>query len=189
MVSDSSMLKERAAKQFMLPRLFLLILLALSSCVTASVAPPGTARVIERVPFYPQDDYQCGPSSLAAVLNLRGVMVGPAEIASAVYSESARGTLDVDMIFYAEAKGLKAVRYQGSGEDLRRNVDAGNPVIVLVDYGFWVYEKAHFMVVIGYNDRGFIVNSGKEQMKFISEDDLLKVWKKTDFRTLLVERK
>ncbi len=184
------MLKERAGRQRMrLPRLFLLSLLAVSSCVTASVAPPGTARVIGAVPFFPQDDYQCGPSSLAAVLNLRGVSVSPAEIASAVYSGSARGTLDMDMVFYAEGKGLKATRYEGSGQDLRRNIDAGNPLIVLVDHGFWVYEKAHFMVVIGYAEGGFIVNSGKEQMKFIAEEDLLKIWKRTGFWTLLVERK
>jgi len=50
----------------------------------------------------------------------------------------------VDMGLYAEKKGLKAIQYAGSLEDLKRNIDSNYPLIVLVDYGFWVYQKNHF---------------------------------------------
>jgi len=42
-------------------------------------------------------------------------------------------------------------------------------------------------VIVGYSDGGFIVNSGKEHELFIPRDEFLKVWKKADFLTLLVE--
>jgi hypothetical protein len=56
----------------------------------------------------------------------------------------------------------------------------------MVDYGFWVFQQHHFMVVIGYNEHGIIVHSGRERLKFIPLSDFLKSWKKTDFWTLLI---
>lgn len=158
------------------------------SCASASIVPAKDNHVITQIPFFPQDDYQCGPASLAAVLIYRGTAVTPDGIAAEIFSGSARGTLDMDMVFYAEAKGLKVKRYAGTPEDIRRNIVSGNPLIVLTDYGFWVYEKGHYMVIVGYNDRGFIVNSGKDQGLFIAEAEFLKLWKKANFLTLLIER-
>jgi len=42
---------------------------------------------------------------------------------------------------------------------LKKNIDSGYPLIVLVDYGFWAFHSNHFMVVVGYNEDGVIVNS------------------------------
>lgn len=144
------------------------------------------ARVIEGVPFYPQEAHQCGPASLAAVLNYWGVEATPQDIASEIYSSSAKGTLGVDMVLFAQKKGLGAINYEGGLDDMRRRIDSGRPLLVLVDYGFWVYEKAHFMVATGYNDRGVLVNSGSERDKFISYEDFLRAWAKTGFWTLLI---
>ena len=74
-------------------------------------------------------------------------------------------------------------------KDITRSIDEGYPLIVLVDYGFWVYQQNHFMVVVGYDNNGFIVNSGSERLKFIPSGDFLKLWEKTNFWTLSVRRK
>jgi ABC-type bacteriocin/lantibiotic exporter with double-glycine peptidase domain len=74
-------------------------------------------------------------------------------------------------------------------QDLKKNIDSGYPLIVLVDYGFWAVQANHFMVVVGYNEDGVIVNSGKDRGKFISEGDFIKTWEKTKFWTLLIKRK
>lgn len=158
------------------------------TCASASLVKSTQNRIITQIPFFPQVDYQCGPASLAAVLTYRGATVTPAGIAAEIFSRSAKGTLDMDMVFYAEGKGLKVKRYQGTPEDIRRNIDSGNPLIVLIDYGFWVYEKGHYQVIVGYNDRGFIVNSGQDRELFVSEAEFLKAWKKANFLTLLIER-
>ena len=167
---------------------FLMIIPWVLSCATTVAMMPATGnRIIAPMPFFPQDDYQCGPAALAAVLTYRGTATTPDMIAAEIFSGSARGTLDMDIVFYAEQKGLKVKRYTGSPGDVKRNIDRGNPLLVLTDDGFWVYEKGHYMVIIGYNDRGFIVNSGKDQELFISEAEFLPIWKKANYLTLLIE--
>ncbi len=165
-----------------------LSVLFLFSCGgTSFVKAPQTARIIERVPFDPQESYQCGPASLAGILSYWGEKISPEDIAAAIYSRGARGTLDIDLVSYAGKKGWAAKQYRGSLPDIQKNIDVGRPLLVLVDYGFWVYERAHFMVVVGYDDeKSLIVNSGKEQHKFIPMDRFLKTWERTKFWTLLV---
>ena len=150
------------------------------------ILSPKTTRIIEGVPFFPQEEFQCGPASLAGVLNYYGLRITPAEIAAEIFSRSARGTLDMDMVFYAQRRGMKAEQYAGSFEDLQSSVDSRRPLIVLIDQGFWVYQNNHFMVVVGYDKGGIVVNSGKEENKFISLDSFLKTWEKTKFWTLRI---
>jgi ABC-type bacteriocin/lantibiotic exporter with double-glycine peptidase domain len=157
------------------------------SCAAVQVAPGPGNHMIENVPFYAQERYQCGPASLAGVMNYWDANVSPEEIANVIYSESARGTLDIDMVMYAQKKGLAAQQYSGGLEDLRKNIEAGYPLVVLVDYGFSVYQRDHYMVVTGYNDKGVIVNSGQVRSRFIQMKDFMGPWEKTEFWTLLVK--
>ncbi|OGW38703.1 MAG: hypothetical protein A2Y97_11115 [Nitrospirae bacterium RBG_13_39_12] len=171
--------------------LFYLVLIpALFSCGTVRSIPETRHRhVIEKVPFYPQESYQCGPASLASVLNYWGINVTPDDISKSIFSETARGTLNIDMVLYAQSKGLNAKQYKGSMEDIRKNIDYGYPVIVLVDYGFSLYHVNHFMVIVGYSESGVIANSGKDEGKFIYEEDFITVWDKTNFWMLLIKNK
>ncbi len=147
---------------------------------------PQSSHLIENVPFFPQEIYQCGPASLAGVLNYWGTLITPKEIASEIYSRSAKGTLNIDMVLYAEKKGLKADFYQGSVKDLKDKINSGFPLIVLVDYGFGMVQQNHFMVVVGHDDNGIIANSGRERLKSISLKGFNKSWKKTNFWTLWI---
>jgi predicted double-glycine peptidase len=168
---------------------FLLTIAFLCSCAAVpSVRDSGPSRRIENVPFYPQEIFQCGPASLAAVLNYWGISVSPEQIADEVYSRSAKGTLNVDLVFYAQRMGLKAGHYRGSLEDLKRKIDFGFPLVVMVDDGFWVYEQNHFMTVLGYDGAGVVVHSGKEKGKHIPLDSFLKSWKRAGYWTLLVTK-
>ena len=164
-----------------------MIFLLLFSCAgpSSSLQMKGT-RIVEGVPFYPQEEYQCGPASLAGVLNYYGQEVSPADIAAEIFSRQARGTLDMDMVFYAQRRGMKAEQYSGSIEDLRHNIDSRQPLIVLIDQGFWVYQKSHFMVAVGYDEKGVVVNSGKEEHQLLSQESFAKIWEKTKFWTLKI---
>ena len=168
--------------------LFFVIFLLSSCTIVKEIPEAGHAYVIENVPFYSQEIYQCGPASLAGALNYWGVQITPDDIAKEIFSESARGTLTIDMVLYAQMKGLKATQYKGNIDDLKKNIDSNYPVIVLVDYGISLYQVNHFMVGIGYNEHGVIVNSGRNKHKFISEKDFTKVWKKTNYWTLLIKK-
>jgi ABC-type bacteriocin/lantibiotic exporter with double-glycine peptidase domain len=177
-------------RRVLLPGVFLGILFMISllwGCAGPSPKlSPKTARMVEGVPFFPQEEFQCGPASLAGVLNYYGLRMSPAEIAAEIFSRQARGTLDMDMVFYAQRKGMKAEHYAGNFDDLQGNLDSRRPLIVLIDQGFWVYQNHHFMVAVGYDERSIIVNSGKEERKFISRDAFLKTWEKTKFWTLRI---
>ena len=144
--------------------------------------------MIDNVSFYPQEDYQCGPASLASVMTFWNDDVTPQEIAQEIFSRSVRGTLTIDMMLYAQKRGLYAEQFRGTIKDLRNFVDSGIPLIVLVDYGFSVLQMNHFMVVTGYTDDGIIVHSGQSQNKYIREEDFLPAWKKTDYWTLLIKK-
>jgi hypothetical protein len=148
----------------------------------------GEGKIVKGVPFYPQEEYQCGPASLAAVLNYWGVRVTPVDVAREIYSRSARGTLSIDMVLYAKEKGLNASWYTGGPYDLRRVIDAGLPLIILVDRGFSVLQVNHFMVVVGYNGKGVIVNSGRDEKILVPMNDFLREWERTKFWTLLIRR-
>jgi ABC-type bacteriocin/lantibiotic exporter with double-glycine peptidase domain len=165
--------------------LWIALIMSLLACTaSAGFRPSRSLHLIEDVPFYPQEKFQCGPASLAGVLNYRGIPVSPGDIAGEIYSPSARGTLTLDLAFYAEGKGVRARQYHGSIEDLKKHIDSGNPLIVMVDYGFLVYQINHFMVVVGYDDTHIVVNSGRERYKLLSLKGFLKTWAKTNFWTL-----
>lgn len=169
-----------------------LLFLALFLSVSCAASFPRRDTPVVRIgpiPFYPQEDYQCGPASLAGVLHYWGVKAAPEDIARDIYSRTARGTLGIDMLFYANRTGLQAHQYSGGWEDLTGKVREGYPLIVLVDYGLLMYESPHFMVIVGFDEEGVYANSGREEGVFIRKSTLLKKWEKTKFWTLLVRPK
>jgi len=90
------------------------------------------------------------------------------------------------MVLYAQSKGLQARYYRGGIEDIQKKISDGFPMIALVDFGFMAYQVNHFMVVIGFNEYGVVVNSGKYQGRLLSWRDFEKAWKKTHFWTLFI---
>ncbi len=168
---------------------FLVLSVFIPSCAPMHTDPePAENHLIAGVPFFAQEKDRCGPASLAGVMNYWKVEVSPDEISQAIFSESARGTLDIDMVVFPQKQGLAAEQYSGGMEDLKKQIDAGYPLVVLLDYGFWVYQKDHYMVIIGYNDKGVIANSGKVRGEFMAEKDFLRAWGKTKFWTLLIKQ-
>ncbi len=163
------------------------LLVILPTCTGPFTLKESTSsRRMVNVPFYPQEDFQCGPASLAAVLNFWGIQITPEEIAQEIFSPTARGTLTLDMMGYPLKKGMKVSHYQGSMEDIRAKIDLGHPLIVLVDLGLLIYRQNHFMVIVGYEDEAVIAHSGKEPLKRIPLKNFIKTWSKTNFWTLWI---
>jgi ABC-type bacteriocin/lantibiotic exporter with double-glycine peptidase domain len=144
---------------------------------------------VENVPFYSQLSYQCGPASLAGVLNFYGEAETPDKIAKAIFRDNIRGTVTMDMVLYAREKGFSTRWYRGGTHDIQCSVDGGVPLIVMVDLGFANLSKYHYMVIVGYEPEGVVVNSGKEHEKLMRWDRFLSLWKRTKFWTLRIEPK
>jgi ABC-type bacteriocin/lantibiotic exporter with double-glycine peptidase domain len=147
-------------------------------CRSMAMRPAPTAHRIAGVPFHADDSYQCGPACLAGVLGYWQVPVTQQDIAERVFSPSARGTLGVDLAWYAREQGLAAGTMDGTLDYLHRLVDDGMPAIVMVDYAWGPLAATHYMVVTGYDEQGVIVNSGMAEADYLSNDRFLRLWQR-----------
>lgn len=105
---------------------------------------------LDGVPFFPQDDYQCGPAALATVLAFSGVPVTPEPLVEQVYVPARRGSLQLEMLAAARRNGRVSYVLAPRYGDLLREVAAGNPVIVLQDIGA-LTQQWHYAVVNGFD--------------------------------------
>lgn len=143
---------------------------------------------IERVPFIPQEEYYCGPASLTMVLRYWGVEADQDEIASELFLESIRGTLNFDLEFYARRRGLHAQSFQGTLEGVKGELRRDRPLIVFQDLGLGPYSVPHFAVLIGYDDRREVVilHSGTTANHVLPYREFLRTWERRQRWTLLI---
>jgi tetratricopeptide (TPR) repeat protein len=105
---------------------------------------------IEGVPFFPQNEYQCGPAALATVLAFTGVPITPEPLVGQVYVPARRGSLQLEMLAAARRHGRISYVLAPRYGDLLREVAAGNPVLVLQDVGA-LSQQWHYAVVNGFD--------------------------------------
>lgn len=171
----------------------LVLLFYLAGCSTFSQTLPSDARIIDQVPYFEQESFQCGPAALATVINYwygknkSNKWLSVETIVGEIYSPSAKGVLGLDLEAYARKHGFNAIQSSGAIEEIKRNIDAKIPTIILVDYGGVFHQQNHFMVAKGYTQDGVVFNSGRRENHLIPNDILQRIWKKTDFWTLIIK--
>jgi len=140
---------------------FVFVLFLLAGCVslpqTEALRAEGGAGLpprvqLDSVPFFAQEQYQCGPAALAMALNAAGVLVTPDALTDEVYLPARKGSLQVEMLAGARRRGLLAYELAPALKDVLAEVAAGNAVIVLQNQGLWsFFPYWHYAVVIGYD--------------------------------------
>ncbi|MEZ7198678.1 PA2778 family cysteine peptidase [Pseudodesulfovibrio karagichevae] len=149
-----------------------MLFLALGSgcALYGGVMPPsptgaGLTRVHD-VPFYAQEEYQCGPAALAMAMTWSGLRVAPDDLTAEVYTPASHGSIQPDMITAARRHGRMAYVIHGA-DRLSAEIGAGNPVIVLQNLGLSWYPVWHYAVVTGLDrDTGeVLLNSGPTRSK------------------------
>ncbi len=170
-----------------------LLLAALSGCASLvpqtmglrDTWPAGVAVQTElgEVPFFPQQDYQCGPAALATTLVNAGAQVTPEELVKLVYIPARLGSLQIEML--AASRRYSRVSYQLAPrfDDLLREVAAGNPVIVLQDTGVGPITNWHYAVVIGFDYPAgeLYLRSGETKRLAIPFTIFEYTWKKSNY--------
>ena len=156
-----------------------------------SVTDPllGEARFSHlTVPFFADKSDQCGPAALASVLVYWGSNAPPEALRGEIYLRSIRGSLGLDLLMAAEKRGYEATSYRGSIPKVIEEIDAGHPMIALLDTGSWIFSQGHFVVITGYDlSRGGIhVHSGATSDQFVPFDAFLDAWKTTGYWTLRI---
>jgi hypothetical protein len=117
--------------------------------------PEGVTQTAElkSVPFFPQEDYQCGPAALATVLAYSGVAITPDPLVKQVFVPARHGSLQVEMLAAPRSYGRVSYQLAPKYSDVLREVAAGNPVVVLQDVGLMspFVPQWHYAVVNGFD--------------------------------------
>ncbi len=172
------------------------ILIVLSGCssidrdvlIEGIKETPDSGSYIEGVPFFPQERFQCGPSSLASLLAFYGETVDKEEIAGGVYLPRLRGALPMDIVLYARKKGYISRYYNGGMDDLKTQISLGRPLILFLNMGLRIAPKGHYIVALGYSDMDSVViaHSGRDKEAIFTYDMLEELWEKTGHGTILI---
>ena len=151
--------------------------------------PEGVAQAtqIANVPFFPQDQYQCGPAALATLLAFTGVPVTPEPLVDLVYLPARQGSLQLEML--AAPRRYDRVAYQLAPRyaDLLSEVAAGNPVLVLQDVGT-MFTDWHYAVVTAfdYDAAELYLRSGTEPRVAIPFTAFERTWIKSGYWAMVV---
>lgn len=166
---------------------FVCALLWLTGCAT----PPQWQRLgadwpadvpprveLRQVPFHPQDDYECGPASLAMAAGAAGLPLTPAQLVEQVYLPGRQGSLQQEMLAATRRQGLLAFPLDGRLESVLRELTAGHPVIVFQNLSLPLYPVWHYAVMIGF-DRGqetVLLHSGRTERLEMSIATFERTW-------------
>ena len=156
--------------------------------VQSAEAPAPVPPIIAGVPFLPQEDDTCGPSSLAMVLGFLGKDVDTLDIVRETRTEGLKGTLITDLTGAARRRGFAAEIADLDIPRLRERISAGAPVILLVDLGIRTWSRPHYLVAYGWTPEGVVAHSGREQGKVIPFSTLDAQWAKMGRLAIIVHR-
>lgn len=107
--------------------------------------------LLTRVPFIPQDDFLCGPATLAMVSQAAGRRVTAEQLTPQVYLPGRQGALQTEMLAAARRQGLVAYPLSPDLRTLLTEVAAGEPVLVLQNLSLPIAPQWHYAVAVGYD--------------------------------------
>ena len=134
-------------------------------------------------PFFPQEEYQCGPAALATLLNSSGRTVRPEELVAKVYVPGKRGSFQPELL--AATRSYERIPYVIPPEmsALLAELAHGRNVLVFQNLGARLLPVWHYAVVIGFSlekDR-IILRSGTSKRLEQSARRFLKTWKRGEY--------
>jgi len=172
-----------------------IFLLGLAGCATPqlqALVGSGSAGIPQRaeldaVPFFSQEDYQCGPAALAMVLSAGGKVIEPETLRPQVYLPDRHGSLQIEMLAAVRRNGFVAIELAPSLSDLLAEIAAGNPVVVLQNLALDWYPAWHYAVAIGYDLKAqrITLRSGTERRLQIPLDTFEHTWRRSGYWAML----
>ncbi|HEX4869601.1 MAG TPA: PA2778 family cysteine peptidase [Moraxellaceae bacterium] len=176
------------------PVILLMVLLAGCSApktlaLRQSPAAAEAGRVdLADVPFFAQQDHQCGPAALATLLNHTGLRTTPAEIAAEVFIPARQGSIPVEMAASARRHGRLVYPLAGELTAVLAALHQGYPVLVLQNNGLSFLPVWHYAVVVGADrDREvFWLRSGRERRLELPFATFERTWARAGYWGVLV---
>jgi tetratricopeptide (TPR) repeat protein len=143
---------------------------------------------LTQTPFYPQQQYQCGPAALATILNYHAVAVTPQDLVAQVYLPARKGSLQIEMIAAIRHHGMLPYPLKRDLADLLSEVAAGHPVLVLQNLSFGGLPVWHYAVVIGYDlaKAEIVLRSGTTRSWVTSLAAFERSWARANYWALVI---
>jgi len=118
--------------------------------------------LLERIPFHGQRDYQCGPASLAMVLNASGVGVTVDTLIPQVFLPEREGSVQPEMLASVRRHRRIPFVLEGTFDALLSEIGAGHPVVVMQNLSLPAWPVWHYAVAIGFDRQAeqLILHSG-----------------------------
>jgi len=167
------------------------LLLLLGGCQTPPqtqqllTTPPNIARqhLIAQVPFFPQQQFFCGPTTLSEVAGFYGLHNSPNTIAPSTFIPGREGTLQIEMVAATRQLGLVAYAERSSMQQLLSLVAENIPVIVLQNNAISWYPQWHYAVVIGYdlNTAEVIMHTGVTAQYRLNFSTFERTWQRGNY--------
>ncbi len=170
--------------------LAVLILTACSTINSGDMSPRSFEyknATILNVPFFSQTDYACGPTALAEVYSYWGLSIPVEKIINEFDITAHKGALTIDLLIHAKKQGFNVRTETGTLERLKKLIESGVPVIVMLDIGFSIVQKNHFVTVVGYGRKGFYVHDGKTKNRLFPYKEFEEKWKRADHWMLVIK--
>ena len=150
-----------------------------------SAPPPLLSGAVEmdQSPFFPQEEFQCGPAALATTLNAAGISAMPEDLARQVFLPARRGSLQVEMLAAARRHDALAVTLSPRLDALLAEVANGTPVIVLQNLALDWVPMWHYAVVVGYDLAAdqIILRSGRTRRQVMAMPTFERTWARSRY--------
>lgn len=142
---------------------------------------------LTEVPFFAQEEYQCGPAALAILLAWNGHDASLIQLVEQVYSPELKGSLQPSIVAAARRQGYLAYPLGGWSE-LVAELKGGQPVMILQNLGLSWYPRWHYAVVIGYDqdEKKVQLHSGVYPGMEMSMGVFERTWRRADYWGLVV---
>ncbi len=172
----------------MCPARYLLIAAIGLACLFSGCSlhrPTGTGKApaanieLTGTSFFPQEEYQCGPAALAALLVSSDVVTEPDLLSPDLYIPKRQGTLQLEIIGSIRRHDRIPYEIRQEMDAITAELKAGRPVLVLQNLGLKILPTYHYAVVIGVlSDGRVVLRSGITERLLMDMDDFLTTWQK-----------
>lgn len=158
--------------------------------VLPELAPAETTVELQHTPFFPQEDYYCGPAALATVLTTSGKPVPAAELVDKVYIPEKKGSLQIELMAATRRYGRLPYVIEPALTALLAEVNAGRPVLVFQNLGLRFYPVWHYAVAIGFDSARdeIILRSGTTKRRVMRTRTFLRTWERSNHWGLVALR-
>ncbi len=145
---------------------------------------------LRETPFFPQQEYQCGPAALATVLAASDVGVTPDELTGKVYLPERQGSLQLELIAASRRYARLPYPLDPRLPALLGELSAGRPVLVLQNLGLPSLPVWHYAVVIGFDASRdeFVLRSGDRRRLVMGTPEFMRTWRFADYWAVVILR-